>query len=233
MTYMRYPGRCFSLLPHLPRSQTHAAAVLGVHGGETDMGIYCTFQLSIGDRPSDSAGGDAGLTCRSLIGHLLSNLWETRLLVMVMFASVVVFLRCGTLLSFFFCLLGASSPLSSVGLVWKKKRENWTWSKTKTNKRNRILSRKENIRNEAWITVWETVKCLAITLFDTYKLKIYFSLIITKVDYTEIYIETAVTCRQRNKSKHNNSIASFELLFLLLFLLNTNTKNKPCLRSLC
>ncbi|KAJ6874641.1 hypothetical protein NC652_034362 [Populus alba x Populus x berolinensis] len=62
----------------------NAAVVLGVHGGETDMGIYCTFQLSGGDRPSDSAG---------------------------------VFLRRGTLLSFFFCPLGASSSLSSVGLV--------------------------------------------------------------------------------------------------------------------
>jgi hypothetical protein len=39
----------------LPSSQTHAAAVLGVHGGETDMGIYCTFQLSGGDRTSDPA----------------------------------------------------------------------------------------------------------------------------------------------------------------------------------
>jgi len=29
--------------------------VLGVHGGVTDMGIYCTFQLSGGDRTSDPA----------------------------------------------------------------------------------------------------------------------------------------------------------------------------------
>jgi len=36
--------------------------VLEVHGGETDMGIHCTFQLSSGDRPPDSAGGDADLT---------------------------------------------------------------------------------------------------------------------------------------------------------------------------
>jgi len=50
----------------------NAAAVLGAHGGETYMGIYCTFQLSGGDRPSDSAGGDADLTCCSLIGHLLA-----------------------------------------------------------------------------------------------------------------------------------------------------------------
>jgi len=56
------PWTLSSLL--LPRSQTHAAAVLGVHGGETDMEIYCTFQLSSGYRPSDSAGCDADLTCR-------------------------------------------------------------------------------------------------------------------------------------------------------------------------
>jgi len=46
--------------------------MLEVHGGrQTDMVMYCTFQLSSGDRPSDSAGSDADLTCRSLIGHLL------------------------------------------------------------------------------------------------------------------------------------------------------------------
>ncbi|KAJ6672950.1 hypothetical protein OIU85_014203 [Salix viminalis] len=82
-----------------------------------DVGIHCTFNLSCGDRPSDSAGGDADLTC---LGHLLIN-GEKYVMVLLPPLYVVFLRRDALLISFFFCLLGASSPLSSVDLVWKKK----------------------------------------------------------------------------------------------------------------
>jgi hypothetical protein len=137
------------------------------------MGIHCTFQLSSGDRPPDSAGGDADLTWRWLIGHLLIGeklaCWWW-----------CCCLRCSLSplqhpsLNF---LLPARYIVSSViyrlGLEKEIKGRTEHGVKQKTNKRSRALSRKEEIRNGAWITVWDTVKCLTITLFDTNKLKIY------------------------------------------------------------